>query len=79
MLTKWTLGNFKAISDKTTFSLGPITVLVGENSSGKSSVLQSILLMAQTLKATQSRQPLLLNGEFIRLGYLTDIIHYGQP
>lgn len=78
MLTKWTLGNFKAISDKTTFSLGPITVLVGENSSGKSSVLQSILLMAQTLKATQSRQPLLLNGEFIRLGYLTDIIHNGQ-
>ncbi len=78
MLTKWILGNFKAISNKTTFSLAPITVLVGENSSGKSSVLQSILLMAQTLKATQSRQPLLLNGEFIRLGYLKDILHNGD-
>lgn len=75
MLTKWVLGNFKAISEKTTFSFGSITVLVGENSSGKSSVLQSILLMAQTLKATQSKQPLLLNGEFIRLGYLKDILH----
>lgn len=78
MLTKWTIGNFKAISEKTTFSLAPITVLVGENSSGKSSVLQSILLMAQTLKATQSKQPLLLNGEFIRLGYLKDILHNGN-
>lgn len=77
MLTKWTVGNFKAISDKTTFSLAPITVLVGENSSGKSSVLQSILLVAQTLKATQSRQPLLFNGEFIRLGHLAEIVHNG--
>lgn len=78
MLTKWNLGNFKAISDTVTFSLAPITIFVGENSSGKSSVLQSILLLAQTLKATSSRQPLVLNGEFIRLGYMSDIVHEGM-
>jgi len=77
MLTKWTLANFKAIADKTTFNLAPITIFVGENSSGKSSVLQSILLLSQTLKATSSRQPLVLNGEYIRLGYMSDVVHEG--
>lgn len=77
MLTKWTLANFKAIADKTTFNLAPITIFVGENSSGKSSVLQSILLLSQTLKATSSRQPLVLNGEYIRLGYMIDVVHEG--
>jgi predicted ATPase len=77
MLKEWQLANFKAISEKTKLDVAPLTILVGENSSGKSTILQSILLLAQTLRATSSRQPLVLNGEYIRLGYMSDVVHDG--
>lgn len=77
MLKRWTLGNFKAIADEITLQLAPITVLAGANSSGKSSILQSILLVAQTLRAKPGEQPILLNGEYVRLGYITDVLHNG--
>jgi predicted ATPase len=79
MLRKWTLANFKAIADEVTLDLAPVTVLVGANSSGKSSVLQSILLVAQTLRAKPGEQPILLNGEYVRLGYIVDIVHSSTP
>lgn len=78
MLTQWTLGNFKAIDKTVTLELAPVTVLAGANSSGKSSVLQSILLVAQTLRAKPGEQPVLLNGEYVRLGYISDLVHNGN-
>lgn len=78
MLTQWTIGNFKAIDEKVTLELAPVTVLAGANSSGKSSVLQSILLVAQTLRAKPGEQPILLNGEYARLGYISDVSHNGN-
>lgn len=78
MLTEWKLANFKAIDEETDIELAPITVLAGANSSGKSSLLQSILLVAQTLRAKPGEQPLLLNGEYVRLGYIADILHDGN-
>ena len=77
MLTKWILGNFKAVADKTTINLAPLTVLAGANSSGKSTILQSILLLSQTLRASASQQSLIMNGEYVRLGYLADVVHAG--
>lgn len=79
MLRTWTLGNFKAIADEVTLDLAPVTVLVGANSSGKSSILQSMLLVAQTLRAKPGEQPVLLNGEYVRLGYITDVVHSSKP
>ena len=78
MLTQWTIGNFKAIDEKVTLELAPVTVLAGANSSGKSSVLQSILLVAQTLRAKPGEQPVLLNGEYVQLGYISDVLHNGN-
>lgn len=43
-LEKITIQNFKRIKKKTTFDLAPITILVGPNSSGKSSLLEAINL-----------------------------------
>lgn len=79
MLRSWTLGNFKAVADTVTLDLAPVTVLCGANSSGKSTILQSILLVAQTLRAKPGEQPLLFNGEYVRLGYIGDILHDSQP
>ena len=41
--------NFKSIQDSGTFELRPLTVLAGINSSGKSSLLQALLLLKQTM------------------------------
>ena len=49
MLKSWYLQNFKAIVDSGELKLAPVTVLAGRNSSGKSSLIQSILMIAQTL------------------------------
>jgi predicted ATPase len=51
----------------------PLTIFCGKNSSGKSTVLQSILLLAQTLQNNVPSQTLVLNGPMIKLGSVSDI------
>ncbi|MEV8428282.1 AAA family ATPase [Streptomyces chartreusis] len=50
MIDRLTLHNFKAFQDAS-LPLGPLTLLTGLNSSGKSSVLQSIALLRQSYEA----------------------------
>lgn len=78
MLLDWTIGNFKSIAEPITLKLAPLTVLVGANSSGKSTILQSILAVMQTLGSPTSERPFILNGEFLKLGTVTDILHQGR-
>lgn len=49
MITKWTVSNFKSIVKETSLDLATLTLLAGPNSSGKSTILQSLLLVSQTL------------------------------
>ncbi|MFO0589668.1 MAG: DUF3696 domain-containing protein [Polyangiaceae bacterium] len=72
MLKRWTLENFKPIRERLDLPLAPLTVLAGLNSSGKSSFLQSILLVAQTLQNQAMDEPLILNGPLVRLGTYQD-------
>jgi hypothetical protein len=74
-LKSWKLGGFRAIRDETTFDLGGLNVLVGANSAGKSSVLHSLLLVAQTLSNPTADRPLVLNGNLVRLGWASDCVH----
>lgn len=73
MLLKWRLRGFKSFKEKNELLLGPLTVFCGANSSGKSSVLQSMLLIKQTLQHGASTRPIALNGPLVRLGSFTDI------
>lgn len=73
MLTEWTISNFKSFSGSTTIPLAPITILAGANSSGKSSIIQSILLVKQTLQYAPSSRPIGLNGPLLKLGRFDDI------
>jgi predicted ATPase len=50
VIDRLTLHNFKAFQD-TSLPLGPLTLLTGLNSSGKSSVLQAIALLRQSYEA----------------------------
>jgi predicted ATPase len=73
MLTRWTLENFKPIRERLDLPTAPLTVLAGLNSSGKSSFLQSILLIAQTLANQKLDEPLVLNGSLVRFGTFQDV------
>ncbi|WP_339263127.1 DUF3696 domain-containing protein [Solibacillus sp. FSL W7-1472] len=76
MFKKWNLKGFKSIYDETEFNISPLTIFTGANSSGKSSVIQSILLSTQTLQNNVDSKPLILNGPIIQLGNFFDILSY---
>ena len=78
MLTNITLENFKAFQKLDDLKIKPIIILCGTNSCGKSSILQSILLLKQTLESQDLKQNLLLNGRFVKLGYFQDILFRGD-
>lgn len=54
--------------------LAPLTILSGPNASGKSSVLQSLVLLHQTMREHEWLTRLILNGDGIRLGTVSDVI-----
>lgn len=49
MLHSLSIGNFKVFGPEQRIPMKPITLVFGANSSGKSSILQSLLLLKQTL------------------------------
>src|ERR1700680_81416 len=74
MLKMWTLQHFKSVCDKTTLELAPLTLFAGANSSGKSTLIQSILLTAQTLQSPVRSRSIILNGHIVRLGAFKDVV-----
>ena len=54
--------------------LGPLTLLCGTNASGKSSVLQAIVLLHQTMREHEWSTRLMLNGSITKLGTVTDVV-----
>jgi hypothetical protein len=56
---------FKSLRNPQDIEIRPLTVLAGVNSSGKSSVMQTLLLLKQTLDAPYDPGPLLLDGPHV--------------
>ena len=54
--------------------LCPLTLLSGANASGKSSVLQALALLHQSMREDEWAGRLMLNGGAVRLGAVSDII-----
>ena len=73
MVSEIRLKNFKAFEDETRFPLGLVTILYGKNGRGKSSLIQSILLLSQTFRKLGNLNTLLLNDELVALGSVKDI------
>ena len=61
-ITAISVQGFKSIAAESRIEVRPLTILAGANSSGKSSIMQPLLLMKQTLEASYDPGPLLLNG-----------------
>lgn len=72
MLNNIELHNFKSAKELSV-KLAPLTVLTGLNGSGKSTILQAIGLLKQSLKEGISAQKLLLRGNIVRLGRSEDV------
>ena len=73
------LKNFKSVRDQE-INLAPLTVVVGKNSSGKSTVLQSILFLGQNasnpLRKNLAEVGCLdLNGELVSLGVFKEALN----
>lgn len=74
MLSHINVRNFKSWG-KVNVGCAKITGLFGTNSSGKTSIIQFILMLKQTKDATDRNISLELNGDFVSLGTITDAIH----
>lgn len=64
------LENFRAFSQPTTVPLGKITLLYGQNSAGKSSIIKALLFLQQSYNSRSERksEPFLFTGEAVDLG-----------
>jgi len=58
---------YKSLENKQRIEISPLTILAGANSGGKSSIMQPILLLKQTLDAPYDPGSLLLDGPNVRL------------
>ena len=77
-LTKIFLENFKA-HEKLELPLKKFTIFIGSNSSGKSTILQSILILKRTLTRPQYQQMnLIMKTDSVDLGEFKDIITFGD-
>ena len=73
MIAKWKTFNFKSIREETELDLAPLTIFAGANSSGKSTFIQSVLLIAQTLAHKVGSRSVVLNGALTSLGQFDDL------
>jgi predicted ATPase len=73
MLTSLHLENFRAFGAATTIPLAPITLLFGENSSGKTSVLHALTLLKQTQDAEHKGAALVPRG-LVDLGSFEEFV-----
>lgn len=79
MLTSMRLTNFKSWQESGNIQLAPLTGFFGTNSSGKTSLLQAILLLKQTAESNDRNIALRTSRArdgIIDLGTIEDITHY---
>jgi predicted ATPase len=73
MIENLSLTNYKAF-EKENLDIKPITILLGTNSSGKSSIIQFLLMLKQTINNTNDYESALkINGKYTNLGEIENI------
>lgn len=76
-IDKLTISNFKGVADRIEFEIKPVTFFIGPNSSGKSSCIHALAALAQTIKLSSSKLPVVLDDEYaqVHLGRFIEVIH----
>jgi predicted ATPase len=77
MMTQLRAKNFKSWADTGDLRLAPLTGFFGANSSGKTSLLQLLLMLKQTAESSDRRQVLFAGDKnsLVDLGTFYDLIH----
>ena len=80
MITHIRMKNFKSWKDSGEVKLAPLTGFFGTNSSGKSSLLQMLLLLKQTAEREDSEEVIFFGDEdsCVNLGSFPELIHGHQ-
>jgi predicted ATPase len=73
-ITAITVSGFKSIASARKIQIRPLTILAGANSSGKSSIMQPLLLLKQTLEASYDPGALLLDGPNVKFTSLEQFL-----
>ena len=77
-ISKISVKGFKSLVEECSIEIRPLTILAGANSSGKSSIMQPLLLMKQTLESATDYGALRLNGDNISFTSAQQILSYAQ-
>lgn len=77
IVTAISVGGFKSFTKDQRVEIRPLTLLAGANSSGKSSLMQPLLLLKQTLEASYDPGPLLLDGPHVRFSSAEQVLARG--
>ena len=77
-ITAISVQDFKSLGRESRIEIRPLTILAGANSSGKSSMMQPLLLMKQTLEASYDPGPLLLDGPNAKFTSVDQFISHFQ-
>ena len=77
MITRLQIQNFKSWRDSGELQLAPLTGFFGTNSSGKTSILQALLMLKQTVESPDRKRVLHTGDErsIVDLGTFFDLIH----
>jgi predicted ATPase len=73
MITSLYIENYK-IHKRTTLNLKNLSVLTGQNSSGKSSIIQMLLLLRQSYLKGELKNGLQLQGDLCNVGLISDAL-----
>lgn len=77
MISKISLKNFKSFKSLDGFEFTDLNILVGRNSCGKSTIMQSLLLLKQTVESSGEAH-LSLDGQYLQYSDLSEIA-FGLP
>ncbi|MDR1973925.1 MAG: AAA family ATPase [Bacteroidales bacterium] len=72
---KLSINNFKTIRELKDFSFNSINIISGVNSSGKTSFIQFLLLLKQTIEAQLANPILVFDGDLIKLGEYDSLVY----
>lgn len=80
MLSALHLDGFKSFGRRQTVPLRPLTLLFGANSAGKSSVLQTLYLLRQSMAVDHPPMHLALRGDRVirSFGHFRDVLNHGR-
>jgi predicted ATPase len=75
MLTRLRIKNLKGLRDTGDMAIRPLTFLIGPNSAGKSTAIEALLMIRQTVDSRDQKNPLLIDGPYVKLNSYRDLIY----